>query len=258
MLFKDTPCSSYHPTHCCGHPVLVQLPAPATQHSLRMSQPPFPSPATSLVSVPTHLQVHPAGPSPPNSVAYSPPIGLSSSKQHPEDESPLTLHADNATIHIQPFPSATPIHTSLSTMPPPHPTWTHVVHPTLTVCVLFLTLSDSRLCKVSAKSIVRHRRSRTRPAVSMMSHLSTQIRTTGPAHICACLSLSSQVPSTCSKLTCHPPLLTKSPPLLHVVLCSYLIWLLYQDGKEKDNSLCSFVPGGDAAVPCWEIWALAC
>ena len=43
-----------------------------------------------------------------------------------------------------------------------------------------------------------------------------------------------------------------------VVLCGYSIWLLCQDGKEKDNSLCSFVPGGDTAVPCWEIWALAC
>ena len=46
--------------------------------------------------------------------------------------------------------------------------------------------------------------------------------------------------------------------LSNVVLCGYSMWLLYQDGKEKDNSLCSFVPGGDAAVPCWEIWALAC
>ena len=43
-----------------------------------------------------------------------------------------------------------------------------------------------------------------------------------------------------------------------VVVCGYSIWLLYQDGKEKNNSLCSFVPGGDTAVPCWEIWALAC
>ena len=43
-----------------------------------------------------------------------------------------------------------------------------------------------------------------------------------------------------------------------IVMCGYLIWLLYQDGKERDNSLCSFVPRGDAAVPCWEIWALAC
>ena len=41
-------------------------------------------------------------------------------------------------------------------------------------------------------------------------------------------------------------------------VCGYSIWLLYQDGKEKDNSLCSFVPGGATAVPCWEIWALAC
>ena len=29
----------------------------------------------------------------------------------------------------------------------------------------------------------------------------------------------------------------------HVVLYGYSIWLLYQDGKEKDISLCSFVPG---------------
>ena len=33
---------------------------------------------------------------------------------------------------------------------------------------------------------------------------------------------------------------------------------IYQDGKEKNNSLCSFVPGGATAVPCWELWALAC
>ena len=31
-----------------------------------------------------------------------------------------------------------------------------------------------------------------------------------------------------------------------------------KDGKEKDNSLCSFVPGDATAVPYWEIWALAC
>ena len=44
----------------------------------------------------------------------------------------------------------------------------------------------------------------------------------------------------------------------NVVLYGYSIWLLYQDGKEKNNSLCSFVPGDATAVPCWEIWALAC
>ena len=33
---------------------------------------------------------------------------------------------------------------------------------------------------------------------------------------------------------------------------------LYQNGKEKNISLCSFVPGGDTAVPCWELWTLAC
>ena len=27
--------------------------------------------------------------------------------------------------------------------------------------------------------------------------------------------------------------------LLHVVLCGYSIWLLYQDGKEKNNLVCS-------------------
>ena len=46
--------------------------------------------------------------------------------------------------------------------------------------------------------------------------------------------------------------------LPRVVLSGYSIWLLYQDGKEKNNSLCSFVPGGATAIPCWEIWALAC
>ena len=35
-----------------------------------------------------------------------------------------------------------------------------------------------------------------------------------------------------------------------VVLCRYSIWLLYQDGKEKNNSLCSFVPRDATAVPC--------
>ena len=31
-----------------------------------------------------------------------------------------------------------------------------------------------------------------------------------------------------------------------------------KDGKEKNNSPCSFVPGGDTAVPDWELWVLAC
>ena len=30
------------------------------------------------------------------------------------------------------------------------------------------------------------------------------------------------------------------------------------NGKEKNNSLCLFVPGDATAVPDWEIWALAC
>ena len=29
--------------------------------------------------------------------------------------------------------------------------------------------------------------------------------------------------------------------------------MLYQDGKEKNNSLCSFVPGDATAIPCWEM-----
>ena len=31
---------------------------------------------------------------------------------------------------------------------------------------------------------------------------------------------------------------------------------LYQNGKEKDNSLCSFVPRDATAIPDWELWAL--
>ena len=33
---------------------------------------------------------------------------------------------------------------------------------------------------------------------------------------------------------------------------------IYQNGIEKNNSLCLFVPGGATAVPYWDIWALAC
>ena len=42
-----------------------------------------------------------------------------------------------------------------------------------------------------------------------------------------------------------------------VVLCKIWYDCLYQNGKEKNSSLCVFVPRDATAVPDWETWALA-
>ena len=79
--------------------------------------------------------------------------------------------------------------------------------------------------------------------------------------------------TSATNLTLFPTIVLKSPTCCHTSTELHLIGLnpplllfyvgiqygcLYQSGKEKNNFLCSVVPGGDTAVPCWEIWALAC
>ena len=52
----------------------------------------------------------------------------------------------------------------------------------------------------------------------------------------------------------QPECVTKDYLLFDVVFNM----IIYINDKEKNSSLCVFVPGDATAFPDWEIWALAC